>query len=313
MTLVDRFDDWLSTRAYAITTRTQYARALARLIRGDYFELDHNLAMAARAYLTWAEDVDGGFPSDDESAEELAASLRHALDAYAEQERIRKRKRGAKRRMYEARSYPDDDVAKLIGRLEDDDTPEAAVLLILLRTGLRVHDVLTVTRSAFLEGRRTGIITITQKGGSHRHIPLEGAQAEWERLGELWDAAPKHQTVAHLVSPRGDGSPHAGGAAYKRVYRRLQSLGEGLDLTGRHHPHRARRTVAIQALRATKDLDLVRQLLGQRSIATTARYVDEERPDDVGELQKKLAQRLAERTAQVRNDDGESDDADEDS
>ena len=114
---------------------------------------------------------------------------------------------------------------------------------------------------------------------------------EWEALHRgLAGGGFQDDIVASYVCDRPGCSPIAGEAAYQRVNRHLKALGDELGLPAPVHLHRLRRTLAVQALRTTKDMTIVQQLLGHASLSSTERYVDEVRTDAVGRLQKKLRQ-----------------------
>jgi integrase len=154
-------------------------------------------------------------------------------------------------------------------------------------TGARIGDALRIRRSDLRASYRTGIVEIEQKGGHVRRIPLEGARDVWDTLDERWKSG---ATVARWLCPESDAEAEGGGCAYKRVFRYLQAIGEELGLKGRIHLHRLRRTVATRALRRTRDIHLVSQLLGHANISSTQRYLTELREDEVGALQRELRQ-----------------------
>jgi site-specific recombinase XerD len=80
----------------------------------------------------------------------------------------------------------------------------------------------------------------------------------------------------------------AGEAAYKQIDTRLKQVAREAGLTERVHLHRLRRTVAVRALAQTNDIAAVQQMLGHRSIQTTARYVDEARPEALAGIQQSI-------------------------
>jgi len=196
----------------------------------------------------------------------------------------------AKRRKLEAKSFAEADLKSLSVYLEDHTSPEDRVLRVLLDTGLRIGDVLRLTKKTLAEGLQSGIITVQVKGGHMIYKPVTGAEEAWEQLYTGLIAS-KYQSVAKLVCPEGSGSTRAGGCAYQRVNRHFKDLGERLNISGRLHLHRLRRTFAVDALRYTQDITAVQQALGHRNISTTQQYTDELRIDDVAELQKNMRKR----------------------
>jgi integrase len=169
--------------------------------------------------------------------------------------------------------------------------PQDAVLYLMMRTGLRIGDVLRLTRQRLQGGLRSeaGVVRLVQKGGEERRLPVAGAPDAWQYLAEACAGAP---TVALAVAPDSDGSPIAGAAPYKRVQRRMHARADEAGVEGRMHTHRLRRTVAVQAIRSTGQVETARQLLGHRSLHATLRYVDEASPEDLARMQRDLAERF---------------------
>ncbi len=201
------------------------------------------------------------------------------------------RGRGRKKRKKTARSFGDGEWQLLCTAIEQNDTPEARVLEVMIGTGLRIGDVLRLTKRRLRNAERSGRLYIEQKGGEDRLVLLSGAPKAWQHLSAAW-AGDGAKTVASLVSPEGNGSARAGGAAYRRVTRRLKQLAAAVGIDGRVNSHRLRRTVGVQALRVTEDVPAVAQLLGHRSMNTTMGYLDEARPDRVAELQQQLKEKF---------------------
>lgn len=203
-----------------------------------------------------------------------------------------------KARKKPAVSFTRSDWQKLRGAFEDDDSLESAVLLVMLSTGVRIGDVLRVERSKLKVAlfSSEGIIEVVQKGGRKRLIPVFGAEVYWLRLREACNKSARQNadapndvaTVAEAVCPASSWGARGGGGAYQRVNRHLHAIATRLRVTGRPHLHRLRRTVATTALAKTKDIHLVRDLLGHASIRSTEHYVDEIRSAEVAVLQKQL-------------------------
>ncbi len=198
---------------------------------------------------------------------------------------------GPKKRKHEATSFGDAEWRRLTGVIELDGTPSARVLQVMADTGLRVGDVLGISKKRLELAQRTGKIQVEVKGGDDRTLFLEGPA--WEALYATW-SGDGSRNVATLVCPDGDGSIRSGDCAYQRVRRALKRLGKKADVAGRLNTHRFRRTVGVQALRLTEDIPAVQQLLGHRSPKTTMQYLDEARPERVAELQRQLRKRFRE-------------------
>jgi integrase len=114
----------------------------------------------------------------------------------------------------------------------------------------------------------------------------------WQLFAQDFRDKPRMHTIADLVMNKPDSSSESGDGAYQAVNRALKRIGRDLELEGRVHLHRLRRTVAVQALRETENIRAVQELLGHGSANTTMRYVDEARPEALAGLQQKLRTRF---------------------
>lgn len=282
MTLEEKllaFEGWLTQESYARATIEETVRTVRQLDRD---------ARAGDASGVWirgyakriregAKALGWAWPAS------IVAQLRDVEARAAAAATTPKAKRAAQQRAAKRRqsSYDDESWAKLATRVALDarSDPASAVLGVLIDTGLRVGDVLALERNALL-GSTGEVVRLTQKGGSERFLPWDDC---WAALHEVWSASGAGN-VAALVSPGGDGSPIAGHAAYRRVEKALKRLAVELQLPGRAHLHRLRRTVAVQVIRTTGDLEVARHALGQASIQTTVRYVNEARPDELSKV-----------------------------
>lgn len=254
-------------------------RRLVRLVRDEApLPTTAGVRLAAQRLDAYAED----------RRMQLAPELRSAVDALLEA--VPKRRR--RKRKKPAQSLGDEEWRRLWTHVLADGTVQARVLEVMMATGLRVGDVLRVTRRGLTQAlTETGTLLVEQKGGDERYVRIDGAPDAWGHLLQAWQGKPG-ATVAWLVSPDGDGSTRAGDSAYQRVSRRLRRLAKSAGISSRVHTHRLRRTVGVQALRVTEDVPAVQQLLGHRSFHTTMSYLDEARPDAVADLQRQLAGRF---------------------
>lgn len=170
-----------------------------------------------------------------------------------------------------------------LGRRSD---PEAHVLLVIAATGLRIGDVLGIEVRALRHAvKHRSTLELVQKGGGKRQLAVTGVYEVWERLSlQITDGS----TVAEWICPTSAWGSKGGGGAYQRCNRYLRSLAGELQLEGRPHLHRMRRTVATRAIRKTRDIHLVSQLLGHKQIGTTQGYTDELRSEEVSSLHAEL-------------------------
>ena len=267
------FTAWLAAHSYRSSTVSASLRTIARL-RVTYAStgrVDSTTTQewhVLRRYCTFLED--DGVRSDFDSA--VAAEIRPLEKNFHG---------GPKRRQQTHQSFSDTDWKKLCRAVAEDPRRPAVVVNVMLATGYRVGDILRIKRAQLHRAFRTGILFLEVKGGHERQLPLHGVQHVWERLRDRWD---KGETLAQWVAPRGNGQVE-GGAAYQSVRRYMVKISKELDLDGRIHTHRIRRTVATRALTYTQDIHLVAQLLGHSSVQATERYLDETRLKDIGDLQ----------------------------
>lgn len=192
-----------------------------------------------------------------------------------------------RKRHKSTRSFSDEDWRKLVKALAEDPTPEARVLEVQCLTGLRNGDVLRIRRKALKKALVTGTLEIETKGGDAQVVPIEGDPSVWNRLAKNWSY--HDETLAHRVAP--DSKFPDEGAAYKNVQRHLKSVALSLGLTGPVRLHRLRHSFANRALHAAgNNVNLVRAMLGHRSLSMTLRYLDDrEQLPAVAELQRQLA------------------------
>jgi len=188
----------------------------------------------------------------------------------------------------EATAFSDDDWERLSTVLAQEIRAEARVLEVQLVTGLRVGDALRIRRDALSRAMRTSEpLVVDTKGGRERLVSIESAPDVWNRLSQAWVPG-TGETMALWVCPDGRRGDRSGYGAYQAVRRYLAKLTRELDLQGRVHLHRFRRTVAEHALHATKDIHAVQQLLGHAHIQTTEKYVRGFRNEDVTELLRRI-------------------------
>lgn len=221
-----------------------------------------------------------------------------ALNAWHAASKPQRGKRAGprKRRKKVAKSVDDAAWARLCSAIEADPAPESRILEVICATGARIGDVLGVSRERMALAARTGVIDYEAKGGVERRLLFS---EPWQRLWSIWPRdAP---CVAAILCP-GNVSPLSGDCAYQRVHRALRRFAAELGIPGLHL-HRLRRTLIVQALRETRDLEAVRQLVGHKNLATTQGYADEARPEDVAVLQQQLRERF--REAHTDEDSGE--------
>ncbi len=140
------------------------------------------------------------------------------------------------------------------------------LLSILAATGLRVSELVTLTRAAV--AGHDGFLTIKGKGGKERLVPLSpGAQAAiTAHLAELAKARPE----TNWLFPSHGRSGHL---TRQHFALELKALAAHCGIDGsRLSPHVLRHAFASYLLEKGADLRAVQQLLGHADIATTQIY-----------------------------------------
>lgn len=169
------------------------------------------------------------------------------------------------------------DFAKLVRALSRDTSPAGVVLHIEAVTGLRVGDLLTVSKRAFDTAHDEALLELRRARGV-TPIPVPFDARAWKRLRARWKPKRESETIAEWLCPSCIGDPaEAGYGAYRQLDRHLKVVGERLELTGRVHLQRLRRTVAVQALREGADVKTVQRKLGHRSAQATTHYAPRRR------------------------------------
>lgn len=275
---LDGFTQWMADEGLAETTRAQRLvdarRIVAVCLAGD--DPPVRLHFAAVTLSAWADEegVDLSL---------LEPQISHLTSPETKKAAVKlSRRRKSKPRSFDPAAWK-----RLARAIVQAETPEARVLEVVMVTGLRIGDVLRIEHKQVKRAVEEGVFEVVTKGGKVREIYVRGRlKTSFEKLLDTWSSTKggsSRPNVATWILPESrDPRPYFG--AYQRVSRKLKNLAAKLGLDGRIHLHRMRRTIAMQALSATKDIGAVQQLLGHESIATTQRYLDEERPEDVAAL-----------------------------
>jgi len=140
-----------------------------------------------------------------------------------------------------------------------------AVIHLMAQAGLRIGEVADVRLGDLEIGPRKGILLIRSgKGGQPRRIFLNSTARE--AILDYLEVRPKKPDMYHLfVSQKG--SPLSRRAIHNLVVFYMQRAG----LPGRS-AHSLRHLFAARLYNGSKDILLVREALGHRSIKTTLRY-----------------------------------------
>lgn len=131
------------------------------------------------------------------------------------------------------------------------------VVEIMLRTGLRVSDVLGI-RTAQLKQR----FTVTEsKTGKSKQVSLSKSLLERLRAqaGSVWLFEGQRDTSKHRTR--------------QAVWSDIKRAAKAMRLTGVVAPHSARKSVAVDEYRKSGSVDVVRQKLNHDRIDTTLLYL----------------------------------------
>jgi len=169
---------------------------------------------------------------------------------------IKKRKENPPRSRY----FEDDELTKILLAIDKESNKIAGYALkLLILTGLRLNEVLTLCKS-YIDSKQKQLYLSTTKSGKSRHVPLNDAALEVlkRRLnatnGSPW-VFPGQDPSKPLNNPR-------------KAWRRILEAA-GVDYA---RIHDIRHSFASACVRNGASLYVVQQLLGHASPITTQRY-----------------------------------------
>jgi integrase/recombinase XerD len=157
-----------------------------------------------------------------------------------------------------------------------DNLQDKAIVVLLLTTGLRSSELLSIKKQNILierDGQTFSIdkiledslkendiayIRVVGKGDKEREVPITG------------------KTLSILVEYLKEANPYIDNQtpifpiSYHTLWRKIKTIGKKLAITV--HPHKLRHTAATMALASGAELRVIQELLGHASPTTTARY-----------------------------------------
>jgi site-specific recombinase XerC len=276
--------DWLKNNHYRESTQraTLQGLAAAQAAFAESRALPDSAKPSASRVLAYARA--------NPKARELDKAFVAWLNQQGLEQLTRLPKAAPKARVRQAISLDQNRWFRLHDALEKSAVPEDMVLFVVLRTGLRIGDVLRTPISTIERGLKNGVMDLERKGGRFKPVPIGDNEDAWRNL--LKAAKKRGSTnVAHFLC-RENASPLPGNCAYQRANRRIKFFQQRLRCSDSLHLHRLRRTIAVAALRETGgDLIKVQQMLGQEAISSTQRYTDELQVEGIAKLQSALFSR----------------------
>lgn len=151
------------------------------------------------------------------------------------------------------------------------------IMLLMLRTGLRVSEVCKLRLNDLRLENRKAWLYVIGKGNKERKIPIRDRQLI-EALQKYWKSAGiKPMSSDHMFKTLAIHGPDKGGPISKYVianiitrYSKMAKIAKNI------HPHSLRHTFITHALRKSNDIVAVRRLAGHSNIATTQLYLHTE-------------------------------------
>jgi integrase/recombinase XerD len=160
------------------------------------------------------------------------------------------------------RAIPKDDVQLLLGSIRS--TFDRALILLLLRTGMRIGELLNVKLTDIIFRERKILIYQGEKNYQGRVVYYSKDAAE---ALQLWLQQMKNN-AEHLFVVS-----HGKPISYTTAYRIMKHLLQDAKLEGRKYSlHSLRHTFATDMLNAGMRIEVLQQLLGHQEIGVTMRY-----------------------------------------
>ncbi|WP_297888226.1 tyrosine-type recombinase/integrase [Sulfurihydrogenibium sp.] len=157
-----------------------------------------------------------------------------------------------------------------------DNLQDKTIVVLLLTTGLRSSELLSIKKKNILverQGQTFGIDKILEEGLQEEDIAYIRVVGKGDKEREVpITGKPLHILVEYLkeVSPYIDNQTPIFPITYHTLWRKIKNLGKKLSTS--LHPHKLRHTAATMALASGAELRVIQELLGHASPITTARY-----------------------------------------
>jgi len=157
----------------------------------------------------------------------------------------------------------DEDVPRLFANIKN--MRDRAIFMLMLRCGLRLEEVATLTLRA-IDLHRAQLFIYDGKGGKDRIVYL--SDDALEALSRYLKKRPSSRTRKVFLVEKGDyqGKP----LSMRGIQKRMEYYAGKASL--KVSCHQLRHTMATQLLNADADLVIIQDLLGHNQIRTTQRY-----------------------------------------
>ena len=137
-------------------------------------------------------------------------------------------------------------------------TRDRLMVELLLRTGLRESELLSLTPESLEEDRSALFLRVVGKGAKERRVPVVSKDLVRSLRKHAKDISP-----GELLFDMSD----------RNLRKMVAAVGKRAGLSKPLHPHALRHTAATIALRRGANIETIRRILGHESLATTQRYL----------------------------------------
>ncbi len=158
---------------------------------------------------------------------------------------------------------------------------DRAIVLLLLDTGLRASELLSLTTSSIETRTRAGNVRLVgAEDGSKRiehwlRVRGKGQKERYVKIGDVTHKAVSAWLRVRLPAPGSEAlftSIQQTPLGYHALQKMLHSLGEFAGVEN-VYPHRFRHTAATELYLDSTNIELVRTVLGHSDVTTTGRYL----------------------------------------
>jgi len=164
-------------------------------------------------------------------------------------------------------------VDKLIGHAKKNSDRDALILSLMWKCGLKTDEVASIRKAHVNPSEQTVIV-----GKKNRAVPVEK---------ELMESLKNYVGAVHADSDEDTHIFVAQGTRNKLTSRRIQNMVKDYAKTaglGDLTPNHVRKAFAAYFLKKTNDINALREMLGQKDLYTTQRYLGAIKKADIEKL-----------------------------